>query len=76
MLSSGLVAPGIYPMPIGTAGICAVDVRDIAEAAAISLAADGHDGQTYDLKRTFGNLCMTDSKQPAFDPHAFLLNAG
>ena len=27
----------------------AVDVRDIAEAAAISLAEDGHDGQTYDL---------------------------
>jgi hypothetical protein len=39
---SGLGA-GVYPMPIGTAGICAVDVRDIAEAAAISLTAQ-HDG--------------------------------
>jgi uncharacterized protein YbjT (DUF2867 family) len=26
-----------------------VDIRDIAEAAAISLTEDGHDGQTYDL---------------------------
>jgi uncharacterized protein YbjT (DUF2867 family) len=41
--------PGIYPMPIGTAGICAVDTRDLAEAAAISLTKEGHDGQTYDL---------------------------
>ena len=36
-------------MPIGTAGICAVDIRDIAEAAAISLTETGHDGQTYNL---------------------------
>jgi uncharacterized protein YbjT (DUF2867 family) len=48
-LRDALAGPGVYPMPIGTAGICAVDVRDIAEAAAISLAEDGHDGQTYDL---------------------------
>ncbi len=44
-----LTGPGIYPMPIGTAGICAVDVRDIAEAAAISLTEEGHAGRTYDL---------------------------
>jgi uncharacterized protein YbjT (DUF2867 family) len=49
MLKGALTGPGIYPMPIGTAGICAVDIRDIAEAAAISLTADGHEGQTYDL---------------------------
>jgi uncharacterized protein YbjT (DUF2867 family) len=48
-LKDALTGPGVYPMPIGTAGICAVDVRDIAEAAAISLAEDGHAGQTYDL---------------------------
>ena len=48
-LKAALTGPGIYPMPIGTAGICAVDTRDIAEAAAISLTQDGHDGQTYDL---------------------------
>jgi len=44
-----LTGPGIYPMPIGTNGICAVDVRDIAEAAAHSLTEAGHDGQTYGL---------------------------
>ncbi len=48
-LKDVLNGPGIYPMPIGTAGICAVDIRDIAEAAATSLTEDGHDGQTYDL---------------------------
>src|ERR1022692_3262852 len=48
-LKDVLTGPGIYPVPIGTAGICAVDVRDIAEAAATSLTGDGHDGQTYDL---------------------------
>jgi uncharacterized protein YbjT (DUF2867 family) len=49
MLKDVLKGPGIYPMPIGTAGICAVDTRDIAEAAAISLTGEGHEGQTYDL---------------------------
>ncbi len=48
-LKAALTGPGIYPMPIGTAGIAAVDIRDIAEAAAMSLVEDGHDGQTYDL---------------------------
>jgi uncharacterized protein YbjT (DUF2867 family) len=48
-LKNALLDSGIYPMPIGTAGICAVDTRDIAEAAAISLTQEGHDGQTYDL---------------------------
>lgn len=48
-LKDALTGPGIYPMPIGTAGIAAADVRDIAEAAAISLTEDGHDGHTYDI---------------------------
>jgi uncharacterized protein YbjT (DUF2867 family) len=48
-LKDALTGAGIYPMPIGTAGICAVDTRDIAEAAAISLTQEGHAGQTYDL---------------------------
>lgn len=48
-LKGALTGPGIYPMPIGTAGIAAADTRDIAEAAAISLTEDGHDGQTYDI---------------------------
>lgn len=48
-LKEALTGPGIYPMPIGTAGIAAADIRDIAEAAAISLTEEGHDGQTYDI---------------------------
>lgn len=48
-LKGALTGPGIYPMPIGTAGIAAADVRDISEAAAISLVDEGHDGQTYDI---------------------------
>jgi len=44
-----LIGPGLFPTPIGTAGIAAVDVRDIAEAAAISLTTDGHAGKTYNL---------------------------
>lgn len=48
-LKDALFGPGVYPMPIDTAGIAAADVRDIAEAAAISLTEDGHDGKTYHI---------------------------
>ena len=48
-LKGALTGAGIYPMPIGTAGIATADVRDIAEAAAISLTEQGHDQQTYDI---------------------------
>ena len=48
-LKDALLGPGVYPMPIGPVGIAAADIRDIAEAAAISLTEDGHDGQTYDI---------------------------
>lgn len=44
-----LTGPGVYPIPIGTAGISAVDIRDVAEAAAISLTENGHEGKTYHL---------------------------
>jgi len=40
---------GVYPQPIGNVGLHRVDVRDIAEAAAIALTASGHEGQTYDV---------------------------
>jgi uncharacterized protein YbjT (DUF2867 family) len=36
-------------MPLGQVGISAVDIRDIAEAAAIALTSDGHFGKTYNL---------------------------
>ena len=44
-----LYAHGLYPQPIGDVGLSRVDVRDIAEAAAIALTAGGHEGKTYNL---------------------------
>jgi uncharacterized protein YbjT (DUF2867 family) len=44
-----LLQMSVYTMPIGTKGISATDVRDIAEAAAITLTTQGHEGQTYNL---------------------------
>ncbi|MGD0631122.1 MAG: NmrA family NAD(P)-binding protein [Terracidiphilus sp.] len=48
-LKDVMMNAGIYPMPLGTPGISAVDIRDIAEAAAIALTSDGHLGKTYNL---------------------------
>jgi uncharacterized protein YbjT (DUF2867 family) len=48
-LRDAITKGGIYPMPLGDVGICAVDVRDIAEAAAIVLTGSGHIGKTYNL---------------------------
>jgi uncharacterized protein YbjT (DUF2867 family) len=44
-----LTGPGVYPVPAGNQGLAVVDIRDIAEAAAISLTEEGHKGRTYDL---------------------------
>lgn len=48
-LKGALTSAGVYPIPIGTAGIATADIRDIAEAAAISLTEKGHEQQTYDI---------------------------
>ena len=48
-LKAVLTGPGIYPIPAGNQGLAVVDVRDIAEAAAISLTEEGHNGKSYDL---------------------------
>ena len=48
-LKDPLTTAGIYPMPLGPTGVSAVDVRDIAEAAAIALTSDGHEGKTFNL---------------------------
>jgi uncharacterized protein YbjT (DUF2867 family) len=48
-LKDVLMKTGIYPTPLGTQGVSAVDTRDIGEAAAISLTSDGHLGKTYNL---------------------------
>jgi uncharacterized protein YbjT (DUF2867 family) len=43
------IRAGIYPQPSGNVGMNRVDVRDIAEAAAIALTEAGHSGKTYSL---------------------------
>ena len=48
-LKDALTKAGIYPVPLGQAGVSAVDIRDIAEAAAIALTSDRHFGKTYNL---------------------------
>jgi len=44
-----LTKMSVYPNPLGLVGISAVDIRDIAEAAAISLMSDQHFGKTYNV---------------------------
>jgi uncharacterized protein YbjT (DUF2867 family) len=41
------IRAGVYPQPSGSLGMHRVDVRDIAEAAAIALTQPGHSGKTY-----------------------------
>jgi len=48
-LKDPMTKAGVYPMPLGTVGISAVDIRDIAEATAIALTSDDHYGKTYNL---------------------------
>jgi len=43
------IRAGVYPQPLGSAGTSRVDVRDIAEAAAIALTQVGHSGKTYSI---------------------------
>jgi uncharacterized protein YbjT (DUF2867 family) len=40
---------GVYPQPLGSVGTSRVDVRDIADAAAVTMLDSGHEGQTYDI---------------------------
>jgi uncharacterized protein YbjT (DUF2867 family) len=44
-----LTEHGVYPQPIGGAGLSRVDVRDIADAVVAALIEDGHLGQRYPL---------------------------
>jgi uncharacterized protein YbjT (DUF2867 family) len=48
-LRDALMKGGVYPMPLGPTGVSAVDIRDIAEATAITLTTGGHAGKTYNL---------------------------
>ena len=48
-LRPALTELGVYPTPAGNEGLAVVDIREFAEAAAISLIEEGHNGKTYDL---------------------------
>jgi uncharacterized protein YbjT (DUF2867 family) len=48
-LREAMLQGGLYPVPLGEAGIAAADIRDIAETAAISLTEEGHAEQTYEI---------------------------
>jgi uncharacterized protein YbjT (DUF2867 family) len=43
------IRAGVYPLPSGGIGMHRVDVRDIAEVAAIALTETGHSGKTYSV---------------------------
>ena len=43
-----LLQHGVYPQPIGNAGVSRVDVRDISDAAAIALTTNAHEGEMYE----------------------------
>ncbi len=44
-----LMGPGIYPLPIGSAGVWSIDVADIARAAARALTRPDWDGRAVPL---------------------------
>lgn len=46
---AGTIAHGWFAAPIGDAAVSAIDIRDIADAAAAVLAGPGHAGRTYTL---------------------------
>jgi len=48
-LKDALIEAEIYPAPLGNVGISVVDIRDIAEATAIVLTSEEHNGKTYNL---------------------------
>lgn len=49
LFKDAILQHNVYPQPLGSTGVSRVDVRDIAEAAAVCLTEQGHAGQSYDL---------------------------
>jgi uncharacterized protein YbjT (DUF2867 family) len=49
MFREPLLNFGVYPMPLGRAGISRVDTRDVADAAAIALTGGKGAGQIYNI---------------------------
>jgi uncharacterized protein YbjT (DUF2867 family) len=48
-LRDAMLQHGVYGQPLGGVGVSRVDVRDIAELAAIALTQRGHEGKVYDV---------------------------
>ncbi len=48
-LKDAMLGHDVYPQPFGDVGLSRVDVRDIAEAAAIALTTSSADGETVNL---------------------------
>ena len=82
LLKDPLTTAGIYPMPLGAVGISAVDIRDVAEAAAVALTSAGHEGKTYNVNgpevlsgpkvaSIWSNLLGREVLYPAEDMDAF-----
>jgi uncharacterized protein YbjT (DUF2867 family) len=44
-----LLGHGVYPQPIGNAGLSRVDVRDIGEVAVAALTTSGHNKKIYNI---------------------------
>ena len=49
MFKDAMLGFGVYPQPFGDAGLSRVDVRDIAEAAAVALTTDAATNETVNL---------------------------
>lgn len=48
-IRDSLMKFGVYPLPLGNTGVSRVDVRDIAEAAAITLTGDKYKNNTLNV---------------------------
>lgn len=48
-MQDAIARHGVYANPIGGVGLSRVDVRDIADAAAVVLTGEGHEGRDYPL---------------------------
>ncbi|MEU4624738.1 SDR family oxidoreductase [Actinoplanes sp. NPDC023801] len=49
MVAGGVAQTGLLHAPTAGRQVAMIDVRDVAETAAVTLLADGHAGRTYDL---------------------------
>jgi uncharacterized protein YbjT (DUF2867 family) len=51
MIKDAITGYGVYPMPVGDKGLAMIDVRDIAEIAAVELLRREHSAQPLPLNR-------------------------